>query len=119
MDVSDWRERINDVDRRILDLLTKRAGYVLRLAPLKRKQNRPIREPEREKEVLDNVRRHNQGPLSDEAVCRIFEAVMEEMRAVQEAENRGGASGGKRKKTPAAASPGGDPDSVKSSARPS
>ena len=83
MDVSDWRKRINDVDRRILDLLNERVGYVLRLAPLKRQSKIPVHEPRREEEVLSKLREQNDGPLSDEAVCRIFEAVMREMRAVQ------------------------------------
>ena len=83
MDVSDWRERINKADRRILDLLNERVGYVLRLAPLKRQGNIPVHEPRREEEVLSKLREQNDGPLSDEAVCRIFEAVMKEMRAVQ------------------------------------
>ncbi len=83
MDVSDWRKRINEVDRRILDLLNERVGYVLRLAPLKRQGNIPVHEPRREEEVLSKLREQNGGPLSDEAVCRVFEAVMKEMRAVQ------------------------------------
>ena len=83
MDVSDWRKRINEVDRRILDLLNERVGYVLRLAPLKRQSSIPVHEPRREEEVISKLREQNDGPLSDEAVCRIFEAVMKEMRAVQ------------------------------------
>ena len=45
MDLADWRERINDVDRRILALLNERVGYVLNLAPLKRRQGIPVHEP--------------------------------------------------------------------------
>ena len=93
MDLADWREQINQVDRRILGLLNERAGHVLRLAPLKRQGGIPIHEPSREVQVLENITKENQGPLSDEAVCRIFEAVMSEMKAVQaeqkEAEHAG------------------------------
>ena len=83
MDLADWRERINDVDRRILALLNERVGYVLNLAPLKRRQGVPVQERGREAEVLDNLKKQNQGPLGDDALCHIFEAVMAEMRAVQ------------------------------------
>lgn len=83
MDLADWREQINQVDRRILSLLNERAGHVLRLAPLKRQEGIPIHEPSREVQVLENITKKNRGPLSDEAVCRIFEAVMSEMKAVQ------------------------------------
>lgn len=83
MDLSDWRRKIDEVDEKMLALLNERAGYVLGLAPLKRQQQVPIYEPNREREVIDNMRRRNQGPLGDEAVRHIFEAIMAEMRAVQ------------------------------------
>jgi chorismate mutase/prephenate dehydratase len=87
MDLVDWRERINQVDRRILDLLNKRVGYVLNLVPLKRQEGIPIHEPRRETQVLDNIKAENRGPLNSEAVCRIFKAVMTEMKAVQAEQN--------------------------------
>ena len=83
MDLADWRERINRVDRRILALLNERVGHVLSLAPLKRQQGVPVHEPGRENQVLENLKNQNQGPLSNDAISRIFEAVMREMRAVQ------------------------------------
>ena len=83
-DVSEWRERIDQLDRRILELLNERAQHVLQLAPLKRQNSIPVRAPEREEQVVHNLQGHNRGPLSDEAVRRIFEAIMKEMRAVQE-----------------------------------
>ena len=88
MDVSGWRRRINKVDRQILDLLNERVRCVLRLAPLKRRNNIPVHEPGREKEVLSKLREQNEGPLSDEALGHIFEAVMKEMRAVQTGKER-------------------------------
>lgn len=83
MDLSDWRRKIDEVDEKLLALLNERAGYVLQLAPLKRQQQVPVYEPNREREVIDNMRRRNEGPLADEAVRHIFEAIIAEMRAVQ------------------------------------
>ncbi len=83
MDLADWRERINDVDRRILALLNERVGYVLNLAPLKRQQGIPVHEPGREDQIFENLKKQNGGPLGDDAIRRIFEAVIREMRAVQ------------------------------------
>lgn len=88
MDLSEWRKRIDDLDRKLLALLNERAEYVLRLAPLKRQQAIPIEEPEREAAVRSNLRRENHGPLSDDAVWHIFEAIMTEMKAVQREESR-------------------------------
>ncbi len=43
----------------------------------------PIYEPRREDEVYENVTRHNDGPLPSEAVKRVFERIIDEMRTVQ------------------------------------
>jgi chorismate mutase len=86
MDLSDWRARIDGLDLKILALLNERAEYVLQLAPLKRQKEMPIEEPQREAAIRANLSRHNQGPLSDDAVCRIFEAIIGVMKAVQEDE---------------------------------
>ena len=75
------------MDRRILDLLNERVSYVLNLAPLKRQEGIPIHEPKREAQVLDNIKAQNRGPLNNEAVCRIFKAVMAEMKVVQAEQN--------------------------------
>ncbi len=88
MDLSDWRKRIDSLDRKLLALLNERAEYVLKLAPLKRQKEIPIEEPDREAAIHDSLNRHNEGPLSDEAVWRIFEAIMGEMKAVQREESR-------------------------------
>lgn len=83
MDLSDWREKIDVVDRNILELLNERARYVLALAPLKRSAGLPIYEPEREQHVFENISRHNGGPLAPEAVRRIYERIIDEMRSIQ------------------------------------
>ena len=86
MDLAEWRRRIDQLDLRILELLNERARDVLQLAPLKRQNSIPVHAPEREEHVVNNLQEHNDGPLSDEAVRRIFETIMKEMRAVQEAD---------------------------------
>ena len=45
----------------------------------------PIYEPKREDEVFANATSSNPGPLSPEAVQRIFERIIDEMRVVQKA----------------------------------
>jgi chorismate mutase-like protein len=83
MDVSDWRRKIDAVDRKILELLNERARYVLALAPIKKRDGIPIYEPKREEQVFANIAEHNGGPLSGEAVRRIFERIIDEMRSIQ------------------------------------
>ena len=84
-ELSDWRREIDALDRELVELLNRRAKCVLQLAPLKRENNIDVLDPEREKQVHDNLRHANAGPLPDESVRAIFEAVMAAMRALQAA----------------------------------
>ena len=43
----------------------------------------PIYEPRREDQVFDNVTSNNGGPLTPDAVKRIFERIIDEMRTIQ------------------------------------
>ncbi len=88
MDVSDWRARIDKIDRRLLELLNERVECVLRLSPLKRQAGIPIFSPKREQAVIEKLKKLNKGQLSDAAVERIFELIMAEMRALQEHERK-------------------------------
>ena len=78
-----FRQRIDDVDRRILRLLNERTGIVEEIGVVKRQANLPIYEPKREDEVFQNVTSNNAGPLPADAVRRIFERIIDEMRVVQ------------------------------------
>ena len=39
--------------------------------------------PKREKEVLENILKHNNGPLNDLALRRLFERVIDESRKLE------------------------------------
>ena len=78
-----FRDRIDDLDRRILDLLSERTRIVEEIGRVKRHLSLPIYEPRREDSVFENVTSHNQGPLSADSVKRVFERIIDEMRNVQ------------------------------------
>ncbi|MCS6953567.1 MAG: chorismate mutase [Bryobacterales bacterium] len=82
-ELDNWRQQIDVLDRRILALLNERTRIVEEIGRIKRRLNLPIYEPRREDEVYQNVTRHNHGPLSSEAVRRVFERIIDEMRTVQ------------------------------------
>jgi chorismate mutase-like protein len=77
------RDRIDDLDRRILELLSERTRIVEEIGRVKRHLSLPIYEPRREDAVFENVTSHNQGPLSADSVKRVFERIIDEMRNVQ------------------------------------
>lgn len=77
------RDRIDEVDRRILALLNERTLIVEQIGQIKGEANLPIYEPNREQQVFQNVTDYNRGPLTADAAKRIFERVIDEMRKVQ------------------------------------
>ncbi len=78
-----FRDRIDDLDRRILDLLSERTRIVEEIGRVKQHLSLPIYEPRREDEVFENVTAHNRGPLSADGVKRVFERIIDEMRNIQ------------------------------------
>jgi chorismate mutase len=81
--LSDCRGRIDTVDRRIVALLNERTRVVEQIGRIKREMEMPIYEPKREDEVFANAIGSSDGPLPPEAVRRIFERIIDEMRVVQ------------------------------------
>ena len=83
-DLARCRERIDRLDLELLNLLNQRTGVVEEIGQIKRQIQMAIYEPKREDQVFANIAAHNHGPLSDEAVKRIFERIIDEMRTVQQ-----------------------------------
>jgi len=81
--LEDCRVLIDAVDLRLLELLNERTRVVEEIGRVKRAAKLPIYEPKREDQVFDNVTTHNGGPLTPDAVKRIFERIIDEMRTIQ------------------------------------
>lgn len=81
--LAECRRQIDAVDRKLLALLNERTQIVEEIGHIKQLLSLPIYEPKREDEVFRNVTAQNQGPLSSEALKRIFERIIDEMRTVQ------------------------------------
>jgi chorismate mutase-like protein len=81
--LEEFRVLIDQVDRSIVVLLNQRTQVVEEIGRVKRDAALPIYEPRREDQVFANVAASNQGPLSHEALRRIFERIIDEMRRVQ------------------------------------
>jgi len=79
----DCRDRIDELDRRILGLLNERTRVVEEIGRVKQILDLPIYEPKRENEVFENVTVNNAGPLTPDGVKRVFERIIDEMRNVQ------------------------------------
>jgi chorismate mutase len=86
MDIADWRRQIDEIDRKLVELLSQRAKAAHEIGKLKRNIGMPIYEPDREKAVFENARKVNSGPLPDRDLLRIYERIMDVMRQIQREE---------------------------------
>ncbi len=82
-DLARLREAIDRVDEVLVRLLNQRAKYAIEIGELKGVLHLPIYSPEREKKVLENAERWSDGPLSDAAMRRLFERIIDESRRVE------------------------------------
>ncbi len=80
------RDRIDEIDRQLLSLISERAGCAQQVAEVKLSSgDGPVvfYRPEREAQVLRKVMASNPGPLSDEEVARLFREVMSACLALE------------------------------------
>jgi len=81
--IEDWRKRIDEIDRELVELLNERSQCALEIGKIKRASGQPLYQPERERQVLDAAERANRGPLSEAAIRRLFERILDEARSVE------------------------------------
>ena len=86
MDIADWRIKIDELDRRLVELLNERAQAAHEIGKLKRNTNMPIYEPEREKKIFENVQSANHGPLPESELRQVYERIIDVMRNIQKNE---------------------------------
>jgi chorismate mutase len=83
-DLARCRDRIDEIDIRLVELLNERTGIAEEIGRIKQHLSLGIYEPKREEQVFANITGHNKGPLPGEAIKRIFERIIDEMRTVQQ-----------------------------------
>jgi chorismate mutase len=95
MNLADWRRRIDDIDKKLVELLNERSRCALEIGKLKQAAKIPLYQPDRENEVLANAESNNSGPLTDAAIRRLFERIIDEARAAERDAMHSGDGGGK------------------------
>jgi chorismate mutase-like protein len=83
MNIADWRKRIDKLDRKLVEMLNQRARAAQEIGRLKRHTQMPIYEPNREKIILQNVRKANRGPFPQADLERTFRRIIAVMRRLQ------------------------------------
>jgi len=84
-EIDDLRQRIDSIDDELLRLFNERASIAVQIGHIKKSQGLPIYIPGREAQILERVRRDNPGPLSPEAVARLYQQLMEEAKKLEDA----------------------------------
>jgi len=79
-----FRHAIDQIDREILELLNRRTEAALQIGRMKKANNQPVYAPEREKAVIERLVKDNPGPLPDESIEEIFQAIINQVRSFEE-----------------------------------
>lgn len=83
-ELSHLRLEINNIDDKILSLLSKRAKCAKNIGKIKQQTNNlPFYKPEREKIVLERMVNNNTGPLPDKEIHRLFREIMSACLALE------------------------------------
>jgi chorismate mutase/prephenate dehydratase len=70
------RQKIDQIDAKIVNLLNDRASLAQRIGHSKSQSNQEVYAPHREKEILQRVADLNRGPLSGQAVRAVFREII-------------------------------------------
>jgi chorismate mutase/prephenate dehydratase len=81
--LSELRQRIDEVDGRLLELLGERGRLVLEVGALKHATNAPVWRPEREAQILRRLAERNPGPLPDVAIAAVWREVISGCRELE------------------------------------
>jgi len=86
LSIDDLRDRIDSIDEQLVRLLNVRVACAVEAGRLKGEAGLPIYQPDREALVFERVKRSATelaGPLTAEAVGRIFERIIDEARRAE------------------------------------
>jgi chorismate mutase len=85
--LAECRRKIDELDFELREMLNRRADIAREVVRAKRELGRPVYDPQREEQVLRRVAAANPGPLSVDAIERIFQAIIRETRDHEAAES--------------------------------
>ena len=85
MQIEELRQRIDTLDRQIVDLLAERAGCARTIGEVKKGRSLPAFDPAREQEVLRRILAQNPGPLPAESLAAIYREIISGCRSLERA----------------------------------
>jgi chorismate mutase/prephenate dehydratase len=83
-DLKKYRQRIDEIDKTILELLIERASLAKRIGEIKKQKGLDIHVPEREREILERLLELNKGRFPEQALTRIFREIISACLSLEE-----------------------------------
>jgi chorismate mutase len=83
-ELEELRRAIDEVDRKILELVAERVRLVLAIGDIKRSRNLAVYDPERERRVLESLAAAAPELLDATTIKRIFERIIDESRRLEQ-----------------------------------
>ena len=84
MNLRELRDRIDEIDAKILELVNKRAELVLEVGKIKLREKKKYYVPEREEEIYQRLLKENKGPLSNKLIKDIYQQIMSASLSLQQ-----------------------------------
>ncbi|HCY6963734.1 TPA: bifunctional 3-deoxy-7-phosphoheptulonate synthase/chorismate mutase [Staphylococcus aureus] len=82
-----YRSEIVSLNHQILDLLSKRGELAQKIGEEKLKRGKRIYDPQREKEMLNDLIDSNKGPFNDNTIKQLFKEIFKASTDLQKSEN--------------------------------
>ncbi len=76
MDIEEIREKISDIDRRIIEILDERARYVKEIGRIKRARRLPFYSPDRETHIYRMIKEYSSGEFPEKGLKNVFREIM-------------------------------------------
>ncbi len=77
------RKELDLINQKLLTLLNQRLRISLEIGKVKKEMGRKIHDTERERKILDKLKRKNRGPLEEGDLRKIFMTIMKVCRQSQ------------------------------------
>ncbi|MDH4163732.1 MAG: prephenate dehydratase [Nitrospirota bacterium] len=74
--LKDLRNKIDEIDTKIVDLLNERARIVIEVGDIKKKEKLDFHSPGREREILERLTSRNKGPFPQDTLRAVYREIL-------------------------------------------
>ncbi|WP_454909941.1 bifunctional 3-deoxy-7-phosphoheptulonate synthase/chorismate mutase [Staphylococcus saprophyticus] len=85
--LQEYRDEIVEINEKIIGLLSKRGKIAQKIGEEKRKQGTLVYDPQREKEMINQLLDQNEGPFNDNVIKQLFKEIFKASTDLQKSEN--------------------------------